>query len=58
MRREEGDITILDESLIEDFAKLDTVVQLSYTVIFCPFIILEYNDILYFLVPDWKVDSS
>ena len=37
---------------------LDAVSQLSDTVIFRPFIVFEYNDILYFLVPDRKVDNA
>ena len=57
MRAEESDFFILNETFVEKFRDLDAVVQLSDTVSFRPFIVLEYNDILYFLVPDRKVDS-
>ena len=56
MRAEEADFFILDKTFVEEFRDLDAVVQLSDTVIFRPFIVLEYNDILYFLVPNGKMD--
>ena len=57
MRTKERNLFILNKSLIEEFRYLDAVVKLSDTVIFRPFIVFKYNDILYFLVPDWEVDS-
>ena len=57
MRTEERNLLIFNEPLVEEFRYLDAVVELSDTVIFRPFIVFEYNDILYFLVPDWEVDS-
>ena len=56
MRTEERYVSILNEPLVEDLANLDTVVEFSNTIIFCPFIVFKYNDILYFLMPDREVD--
>ena len=56
MGREESNLLIGNESLVEEFTNLDAVVQFSDTIIFCPFIVFKYKDVLYFLVPDGEVD--
>ena len=58
MRAEETDVLVFDESLIEEFADLDRIIQFSDPVIFSAFVVFKYNDILYFLMPDRKVDCS
>ncbi len=52
MRGEKRNLTVLNESLIEEFADLNTVIKFANTIILRSFIVLENKNIFYFLVPN------